>query len=76
MLQARSINEAKEHLGRLLEQQIARVEQVKRQAAWTDYKALPTIEIGVLGGDGIGPYIAAEAQRILEILPSRRDQGR
>ena len=68
MLQARSINEAKEHLGRLLEQQIARVEQVKRQAAWTDYKALPTIEIGVLGGDGIGPYIAAEAQRILEIL--------
>ncbi len=68
MLQAKSIQEATGHFGKLLEAQQARVERVKSQGPPTDYARLKTIEIGVLGGDGIGPAIAAEAQHILEDL--------
>jgi isocitrate dehydrogenase (NAD+) len=35
---------------------------------WIDFSAVKPIVIGILGGDGIGPYIAAEAQRVLEYL--------
>ena len=68
MVQAQAINEAKEHFGTVLEQQLARVEAMKQEAPWTDYSNLSPIIIGNLGGDGIGPYIAADAQRVLEQL--------
>jgi isocitrate dehydrogenase (NAD+) len=41
---------------------------MKRAEDWTDYGALKPIIIGVCGGDGIGPFISAEAQRVLEHL--------
>ena len=66
MPQVHSIEDAKEHFGRLLERQLARVERLQQQGDFIDYQALPTIIIGVIGGDGIGPAIAAEARRILE----------
>ena len=68
MVQAQAINDAKEHFGIVLEQQLARVEAMKQEAPWTDYSNLSPIIIGNLGGDGIGPYIAADAQRVLEQL--------
>jgi len=59
---------AKEKFGKLLEEQLKRVEEMKAQGDFVDYAALPTIKIGVCGGDGIGPAITAQAQRILEYL--------
>jgi isocitrate dehydrogenase (NAD+) len=63
-----AIERAKEHFGRLLEAQIARIEQMKRGEEPLDFAALKPIIIGVCGGDGIGPYISKEAQRVLEYL--------
>ena len=70
MLQARSVEEATEHFGQLVDAQLARIERIKKEADWIDYQALDQIVIGVLGGDGIGPAISHEAQRILEDLLS------
>src|SRR5690554_7793990 len=63
-----AIDKAKEHLGKLIEQQFARIEKMKAQTDFIDYSSLDTIVIGVVGGDGIGPFITAQAQRILEFL--------
>ena len=62
------IERAKEHFGRLMESQLERIERMKVSQDWTDYTSLKPIRIGILGGDGIGPFIAAEAQRIVEVL--------
>ena len=59
---------AKSHFEQILREQLERVERMKRQDSWVDYERLDSIRIGVLGGDGIGPYIAEHAQRILEFL--------
>ncbi len=61
-----AIERAKEHFGRLLQDQMTRMERVKAAPDWIDYSALRPIRIGILAGDGIGPYIAAESRRVLE----------
>ncbi len=63
-----AIKRAKEHFGRLLEAQMKRMEAVKSAPGWIDYKSLSPLKIGVLPGDGIGPFITAEARRVLEFL--------
>lgn len=65
---AAQIEAAKEQFGALLEKQLKRVEEMKSQGDFVDYKALEKIVIGVCGGDGIGPAITAQAQRVLEHL--------
>ena len=62
------IENAKEHFGKLVEEQLERVERMKKAGDWTDYSALKPIIIGLVGGDGIGPYITKHAQAILEFL--------
>lgn len=62
------IARAQAHFGALLEKQIKRVELIKGGEDWIDYAKLKPIIIGVIGGDGIGPYITGEAQRVLEHL--------
>jgi isocitrate dehydrogenase (NAD+) len=63
-----AIDKAKEHFGKLVEEQLNRVEQMKRSEGWTDYSAKDRIVIGIVGGDGIGPYICAHARTVLEFL--------
>lgn len=63
-----NIEQAKEKFGKLLEKQLKRIEEMKLQGDFVDYKNLDKIIIGVCGGDGIGPAITGEAQRILEFL--------
>ena len=63
-----AINAAKEHFGTILEQQLERVERLKNEPDWVDYSTISPIIIGMLGGDGIGPMISDETQKILEIL--------
>ncbi len=62
------IEKAKEHFGKLLEEQLERVEHMKKAEDWTSYTKIKPIIIGIIGGDGIGPYIAKEAKRVLELL--------
>lgn len=62
-----NIERAKEAFGKLLESQLVRVEEMKK-GVFMDYASLDKIIIGVCGGDGIGPAITAQAQRILEFL--------
>lgn len=63
-----AIERAKEHFGALLEQQYARVERIKAQPDWTDYAGIKPVIVGILGGDGIGPFIAQAAQWLLREL--------
>jgi len=63
-----AIERAKEHFGKLLEEQLARVERLKQEEDWIDYTKLKPIIIGIVGGDGIGPYITREAHRVLEFI--------
>jgi isocitrate dehydrogenase (NAD+) len=63
---------AKTHFGKILEEQLARVERLKQQPDWLDFSQITPIKIGMIGGDGIGPTIAIESQRVLEYL--LRDQ--
>jgi len=62
------INKATIQFQKLLQDQLARVDRMSAVEEQTDYAALNPIIVGILGGDGIGPFIAAEAQRVLESL--------
>jgi isocitrate dehydrogenase (NAD+) len=66
------IEAAKTHFGKIIEEQLARVERLKQQPDWLDFSRVKPIKIGMIGGDGIGPTIAIESQRVLEYL--LRDQ--
>lgn len=65
---ADKIEAAKEGFGILLKEQLKRVEDMKAQGDFVDYKALDKIIIGVCAGDGIGPAITKQAERILQFL--------
>ncbi|MCT4544270.1 MAG: isocitrate/isopropylmalate family dehydrogenase [Vallitalea sp.] len=52
----------------LIKEQKARVKMMKEQGDFVNYDELDTIVIGIVGGDGIGPAITNQAQRILEYL--------
>lgn len=62
------INEAVEQFRTLLTEQIARQQKMEREKCVTDYGKLDKIVIGICGGDGIGPIISAESERLLEFL--------
>jgi isocitrate dehydrogenase (NAD+) len=60
------IERAKEHFATLVEEQLARVENLKNEPDWLDYQNMSHVTVGVCGGDGIGPMITNEAVRVLE----------
>ncbi len=68
MVDEKSIQIAQEKFGALLRKQLERVEVLKGEGDWTDYSKLDKLIIGVCGGDGIGPYICASAQKVMEFL--------
>ena len=59
---------ALDHFKALLESQQQRAAMMREQKDFVDYGALPTIIIGICGGDGIGPVITHEAERVLRFL--------
>ena len=63
-----NIEKAKEHFARILEIELDRIKRMKSETDFVNFKTLPKIVIGVVGGDGIGPFIAAQTQKILESL--------
>jgi isocitrate dehydrogenase (NAD+) len=62
------LDRAKAHFAKVVEGQLARVERMKEGQDWVDYAKLDTVKVGILGGDGIGPFIAAHARTMLEHL--------
>lgn len=62
------IDEACEKFRAILEGQIKRAEDIKKGASATDYSKLDKIVIGLCGGDGIGPIITEQAERLLRHL--------
>ncbi len=64
----KDIQQAAEKFAAVLAEQKKRVEKMKEEKDFIDYSKLDKIVIGVCGGDGIGPAITHEAQRILEFL--------
>ena len=71
-MSGRTIDKASEHFKKLLENQLARIKRMEQGEEKTNYSELDTLNIGIIGGDGIGPFIAAEAQRVLETLLSNQ----
>jgi len=63
-----AIKRAKEYFGQIVEEQLNRVEELKKAKDWVDYSQVKPIIIGIIGGDGIGPYIAKESRRVLEFI--------
>jgi isocitrate dehydrogenase (NAD+) len=57
-----------EHIGKLIDAQLARVERMKTEGGFLDYEALSPLVIGICGGDGIGPAITAQGKRVLARL--------
>ncbi len=62
------IQNAQKHIEMVLNKQFDRIEKMKSETEFVNYSALPTITIGIVGGDGIGPQITYEAKRVLEYL--------
>ncbi len=62
------LSKASEHFLKVIREQLERVEAMKAQGDFVDYDALDTIVIGVCGGDGIGPVITHETERVLRYL--------
>ncbi|MBR3870543.1 MAG: isocitrate/isopropylmalate dehydrogenase family protein [Clostridia bacterium] len=62
------IDEACAKFREILLSQVERVEKMKSGASATDFSKLDKIVIGLAGGDGIGPIITDEAERLLRFL--------
>lgn len=62
------MDKANSHFASLIEEQLRRVEAMKKAQDWLDFTALKPIIIGVCWGDGIGPIISQETQRVLGYL--------
>lgn len=63
-----AIDEAVEKFRALMEGQLARAKRIKEDKDFVDYSKLDTIVIGICGGDGIGPIITKESERVLAFL--------
>lgn len=59
------IEKACEQFKSLMEEQLARQKRMETGSAPKDFAAMDQITIGVCGGDGIGPIIMEQAERLL-----------
>ncbi len=62
------VDMAVEQFRALLEEQIARQQRMEKESGATDFNALDKIVIGICGGDGIGPIISKESERLLRFI--------
>ncbi len=63
-----AIDKAVEKFRTLMEGQLERAKKIREQKDFVDYQNLDTIVIGICGGDGIGPIITKESERVLSFL--------
>ena len=62
------IREATARFESLLRQQLERQERMEQAAPEKDFGGMKTITVGLIDGDGIGPIIMKQAERVLEKL--------
>ena len=62
------IREAVVKFESLLRQQLERQERMEQAAPEKDFAGMKTITVGLIDGDGIGPVIMKQAERVLEKL--------
>ena len=62
------IREAVAKFESLLRQQLERQERMEQAAAEKNFAGMKTITVGLIDGDGIGPIIMKQAERVLEKL--------
>lgn len=62
------IDNAVEQFRNLLTEQIERQKKMESESGATDFSKLSEIVIGICGGDGIGPIISAQSNRLLNFL--------
>jgi isocitrate dehydrogenase (NAD+) len=62
------IREAVTKFESLLRQQLERQERMEQAAPEKNYAGMKTITVGLIDGDGIGPIIMKQAERVLEKL--------
>lgn len=62
------LDQAQQHFAELVKSQLARSEQMKAAQDWVDYSALEPLIVGFCWGDGIGPIISQETERVLNII--------
>ena len=63
-----AIDEAVAKFRKLMEGQLERAKRIKAEKDFIDYQNLDKIVIGICGGDGIGPVITKESERVLRFL--------
>lgn len=63
-----NIKNAVEKFEELLKSQLERAERIKKEKDFIDYLSLDKIIIGIIPGDGIGPIISREAERVVRFL--------
>ncbi len=62
------IERAKAHFEKIVNEQLERVEKMKKKGDWINYSTLKPIIIGIIGGDGIGPFISKRGKAVLEFI--------
>ncbi len=62
------INNACKQFEKLLREQLARTEEMKKNSGRTDFSTKEKIIIGLVDGDGIGPIIMKEAEKVANKL--------
>ena len=71
------IEKACEQLRTLLLEQLARTEKMETSSVPKDFTSMEKITIGIVGGDGIGPIIMEQADRLLnKVLAEEIAEGR
>jgi isocitrate dehydrogenase (NAD+) len=61
-----AIAKAEKHFSGIVQEQLKRIERMKKEEEWTDYKSIKPVIIGVCFGDGIGKIISKHARHVLE----------
>lgn len=71
------IEKACEQFRTLMEEQLARQERMEKGSAAKDFASMEKITIGLCAGDGIGPVIMEQAERLLrEVLAEELTAGK
>ncbi len=71
------IEKACEQFRSLLEEQLARTEKMAVGSAPKDFASMDQITVGIVGGDGIGPIIMEQAERLIrKLMASEIEAGK
>lgn len=62
------LEKVSKHFLQIVKEQLERCEKIKKEKSFIDYSSTKPLIIGIVAGDGIGPVITSQAQKILNVL--------